>query len=449
MKKYGACLIVVGILSIVNIGRAGEDLETYENLRLKTSLQEQEIRFLRRENEDLKQELKEYRLKEKVQHLQEEVSHIRGLPIKKPLQTDFIKKEELKDYVDREIKRQYPGKNLASYQEVLIRLGLLPPGTDIRKRLIALFQEQAAGFYDDVSEKFFIVEEFDLNETVSNIILSHEICHALQDQNYDLQSMNLFRQDNDDKVYALLSVLEGDATILMSEWLKDNFRLGSVFHMFETLGIDQSTYTNAPYFLQQLLIFPYIQGSRFLMEVMGRHGMAGRDLPFKVPPHSTEQIIHPEKYLYHIDLPTTVSLSTYAFRLGKEWKKEYENTLGEMGFKFLFEQYQDMAESYQGAAGWDGDRYGLFRRQSGHFLICWESVWDTLDDAEEASMALKQVFRNRYRITGEMSGEQGWQVECREPKGGEEAFYLSLSRSHKNLTLRFTNDPFVLDHLAK
>lgn len=411
-----------------------------EQLRMKIDLQDQEIGFLRRENEKLKQELRQFRLQEKVLVLEEKVSRLRGLPVKEKLRVKFMNKEGVRNYVLREIRRQYPGDSLLLYQEALTRFGFLPQGLNLQESILSLYLEQAAGFYDDLTKWFYIVEEFDLNDTVSDIILTHEICHALQDQNYPLGTMNLYRLNNDDAVYAILSVLEGDATILMSEWLKQNFKFSSVLELLSTLGIDQSSFTNAPYFLQQLILFPYLQGSFFMMDVM-MNDREGRDAAFRNPPQSTEQILHPEKYYLDIDLPTTVTLVSLSDVLGAGWEKKYENTLGEMALKILFEQYLTPEEGItaaDAAAGWDGDRYALYKDRVGHSFIVWESVWDSSLDADQAAKALAKVLLSVYPGMKQDKPEKGqWRLE----RAAEEPVFAFISLNKDKLSFHLTNDP--------
>ncbi len=415
-----------------------------EQINLKLELQDQEIRFLRRENEKLKQELRQYRLQEKVLDLEEKVSRLRGLPVKEKLRVKFMNKDGVRDYVLREIARQYPGDSFLCYQEALTRLGFLPQNLDLKETILSLYMEQAAGFYDDLTKWFYIVEEFDLNDTVSDIILSHEICHALQDQNYPLGTMNLYRLNNDDAVYAILAVLEGDATILMTEWLKQNFAFSSVLQLLSTLGIDQSSFTNAPYFLQQLMLFPYLQGSTFMMEVMV-NDPEGRNGAFKNPPQSTEQILHPEKYLTDIDLPATVTLVPLSDELGAGWEKKYDNTLGEMALKTLFEQYLSSNEftgAADAAAGWDGDRYALYKDQAGHYFIVWESVWDSSLDADQAAKALVRVLLSVYPGMKEDKPERDqWYLDRPAPSPDQEPVFASISQNKYKLVLHLTNDP--------
>jgi hypothetical protein len=411
-----------------------------ENSRIKIQLMEQEVNLLRRENEKLKKELKQYQLQDMALRFQKEVSRIRGLEVREPLRTKFLTRDDVRNYVLREIDRQYPGENLKYYEEVLIRLGFIPKGTDIKEVVLSLYTEQAAGFYDDMTRWFYVVEEFDLNQTITGIILSHEICHVLQDQNFHIDSMNLYKRNNDDEIYAILGVLEGDATILMTEWLKDNFKLSSVFQVLSTLGLDQTAYNAAPYFLQQLLVFPYLQGSVFMMEVIAQEGMEGRNVPFRNLPRSSEQILHPEKYLTMIDEPTTVTLPDIAQLFGKKWEKKFENSFGEIGFKLFFEQYMSPAEAADSAAGWDGDRYALYQNDRGGFTILWDSCWDSENDAVEASKALVQVMEKRYP-TGKGSGKNEMEWSCKLPvKDGNDVSRIFCKIEGNCLRLGLTSE---------
>jgi len=445
MKKY-LCFFLICLFSLTFPlpSAEPETVDQKEQLRMKMELQDQEIGFLRRENEKLKQELRQYRLQEKVLQLEEKVSQLRGLPVKEKLRVKFMNKEGVRNYVLREIGRQYPGDSLLLYQEALTRLGFLPQGLNFQETILSLYLEQAAGFYDDLTKWFYIVEGFDLNDTVSDIILSHEICHALQDQNYPLGTMNLYRLNNDDAVYAILSVLEGDATILMSEWLKQNFNFSSIVQLLSTLGIDQTSFTNAPYFLQQLMLFPYLQGSFFMMDVMV-NDPEGRNAAFRHPPQSTEQILHPEKYLTDIDLPTTVILNSLSDVLGAGWEKKYDNTLGEMALKILFEQHlpgNQAASAVEAAAGWDGDRYALYKDQAGHYFIVWESVWDSSLDADQAANAFIQVLSSVYPgMKQDKPGKWQWRLERKAARAAEEPVFAFLNLNKVRLSFHLTNDP--------
>jgi len=445
VEKIVFLAFLLGLFAFAALGQDTTDQsQNNDTEQIRNQLMEQELRYLKSENEKLKKELKGYRLQERVDEIQKDVSRIRGLPVKETLKTKFLSRKDVADYVVRELNRQYPDDAIKHYQEFLVRLGFLPQGTDIVDLFVSLYTEQAAGFYDDLTRWFYIVEDFDLNETVSGIILSHEICHALQDQNFGVDIEGLYQKNNDDIAYAYLSVLEGDATILMGEWMKENFKLASLFDLLATLGIDQSSYEGAPYFLQQIMVFPYLQGSLFMMELMSVYGIEGRDKAFIEPPVSTEQILHPEKYHTFADLPTTVSLPKFDNLPLPGWEKRIENTVGEMALKFLFEQYMPLSEAGGAAAGWDGDRYTLYHRDPGFFLIYWESVWDSEKDAREAADALEKVMFKCYPLLKEKKASKGTFAAHRtEYPRGKDYLHVFIRPYRRNVYFCMSNDTLI------
>ena len=81
---------------------------------------------------------------------------------------------------------------------------------------------------------------------------------------------------------------------------------------------------DAPFALQRSLEFPYQEGTQFVERLTDAQLLNSYvDLPA-----STEQIIHPEKYLAG-EFPIVVKLPDLAGRLGEGWLKFNEDVLGE------------------------------------------------------------------------------------------------------------------------
>jgi hypothetical protein len=99
---------------------------------------------------------------------------------------------------------------------------------------------------------------------------------------------------------------------------------------------------------------------------------------------STEQILHPEKFLDSIpDRPTRIRLG--APRRGT---LVHEDNLGEFETRLLlFRHLRDEAAAVRGAAGWDGDRYQVVA-VDGEQVLNWLTVWDSADEAQEFAAAV-------------------------------------------------------------
>src|SRR5262249_20761062 len=110
----------------------------------------------------------------------------------------------------------------------------------------------------------------------------------------------------------------------------------------------------APLAVRESMIFPYRAGFAFVAALRRRQPWSAVDAAFRRPPRSTEQIIHPERYLADdkpipIAITAPPSLAGYAITHSTVW--------GELGFDlFLRSHGVDAAVAAEAAAGWGGDR---------------------------------------------------------------------------------------------
>ncbi len=169
-------------------------------------------------------------------------------------------------------------------------------------------------------------------------------------------------------------------------------------------------FAKAPQFVKETLIFPYLQGLTFVEALRKGAPWSRIDDAFKSPPESTEQIIHPEKYLNkeHPIQITPVPLKQLGAR--KEIRRD---VFGELVFKILFdsapppapapakkatpgappEQPAD-AIAEKAAAGWGGDRQVAYSdgTPDGALTIVDLSVWDSESEAKEAEPAAQRLL---------------------------------------------------------
>ncbi len=357
------------------------------------------------------------------------VARLRGLPVHRPIQFRILDREALRAYVNRLLDEELPPEYLPNFEFVLKLMGAIPQRTDLRKTIVGLLGEQVAGLYDRKTRTLFILKTFDLNRALGKIILAHEICHALQDQNYNLSAMPLNAPGNDDVSLAVSSVLEGDATLLMSDFARDSLTGRDLLTLVDVFSVDQAALNRAPEFLRQQLMFPYLSGANF-MQMVGFADPGNRDRAFRELPRSTEQIIHPEKfYTGDRDEPTSFSLPDLAPILGSGWKRAMTNVMGEFQIRTLFEAWRQWDEGTRVSEGWGGDRYALYRRGDS-YLFAWASAWDTEDDAQEFFTGLSNLLRSK-RFRDDFNGEDY------DDKPGLRAFSSGGEKSDLGIYLRF------------
>jgi hypothetical protein len=112
-------------------------------------------------------------------------------------------------------------------------------------------------------------------------------------------------------------------------------------------------------------------------------------------PISTEQILHPEKWLAGEGF-ARIEWPAFDERFAN-WRLLYENTLGERQWQAVF-RAQDLPTLAKSAAdGWNGDRFAVFRhRQRDDLLLLMVTVWDSPAEATEFAEAYRRLQATKY-----------------------------------------------------
>ena len=155
-------------------------------------------------------------------------------------------------------------------------------------------------------------------------------------------------------------------------------------------------FRTVPAFFQEALLFPYVQGARFLQHHVRRDGWLGVDRLFADLPRSTEQILHPEKYAPPRDDPVHVRPPTLPRSLGGRWEGIYRNVLGEFMLRLILDEFLEEVPAENAAAGWDGDSVQLFQGPDGELALWVRTVWDSEQDAVEFFDAYHDLIRIKY-----------------------------------------------------
>lgn len=138
----------------------------------------------------------------------------------------------------------------------------------------------------------------------------------------------------------------------------------------------------APRVLVRLNDFTARRGGLFLMTLRQTGKMQAVDRAWGRPPVSTEQILHPEKYVADerpVELDTAPLERMLAAR---GFRPVYRTTFGELGALIFLETHLP-DDAAQAGAGWGGDTLLYFENDRRESLIVWLTDWDTERDAAE------------------------------------------------------------------
>jgi hypothetical protein len=237
----------------------------------------------------------------------------------------------------------------------------------------------------------------------------HELTHALQDQYFDLDGM--VKRDrkahNDDMALAHQAIAEVDAMAVMLDYLLEPtgrtfLQLPDlVFVMKAQLSLMTNQFEllrTAPDYIKETLVFPYGYGAAFLQKVRAHNEpWSAVDKIYSDLPSSTEQIIHPEKYLSQHDAPKPVEIKDPTPQLGKDWKVTYTNVLGEFSLYLLLKHNLSDEIAKKAASGWGGDQVILVEETgSNRSVVFADSVWDSQESADRSYQALSTWLQQRY-----------------------------------------------------
>lgn len=342
----------------------------------------------------------------------------RELPPLEEIDDALITQQELKDRLPGMIEEDYSREEAEADGRGLIALGLLPEGTDYWDLSLALLGDQVAGFYDQKTDEMFVISGNGEFGPLEEFTYAHEVVHALQDAHLGLDDMMAASLDIDaDAATAQAALFEGDATVASFEYLAANPSLAAAIATAPAPAGGDMLATVPPA-LAISLVFPYLTGAEFVAALQAEGGWDAVNAAYADPPTSTEQVMHPERYVDR-DEPTPVALPDLAPALGEGWELIDEDVAGELGIALLLADLQpgEGFNAFTGeialpdaarnaAAGWDGDTYALWADGDREVLV-WSTVWDRESDAVAFSRALQAQTERRFSglYEGEIPGD--------------------------------------------
>jgi hypothetical protein len=322
-----------------------------------------------------------------------QVEQIRGLQPTSSVEPVTIDAAQLLANLGAEFDSSNKPADLKNAEDELITLGLLPKGASLRALTLDLEAGQVAGYYSPEKNELYVVSRSGALGGSELSTYAHEFTHELQDQQLDLSKLGLDAHDQGDRSLARLALVEGDAVSVQTTWMTDYLspqQMGEV--MSAALDpVAMKALTDAPRYLRETALFPYNDGTAFVYRLLATGGYAAVNKAFGDPPNSTEQILHPEKYLTR-EAPIDVQLpAKLASTLGPGWSVATQDTLGELVLRIWLEQVLSTPDAAAAAAGWGGDRLDLLRGPNGAVAIALRTEWDTPGDADAFLAAAQQT----------------------------------------------------------
>ncbi|MCA1727585.1 MAG: hypothetical protein LC722_08040 [Actinobacteria bacterium] len=306
---------------------------------------------------------------DQVAALIDQAASVRELAFLHPVEPTFVSAAELAADVRREAREDGTAVALPA-PEVLVALGMLEPGTDLDETLTEAAAASVIGFYDPETKGLVVRSGADPLSPATQVTLVHELTHAVTDQHYDLGTL-VTGDEPDDAFAARLALAEGDATFAMGEWAQEHLSLAEQLDAgFESVFQAAGAGAPGPEFLAPMSLFPYLEGMAFVTALYSEGGWDAVNRAYRNPPVSTEQIMHPDRYIAGDDGFSTVEELTARMSSATQ--------TGQVGELFLRTMLQDgsVGDAAEAAAGWDGGAWAL----SASGVVTILTHWDTAED---------------------------------------------------------------------
>jgi len=344
----------------------------------------------------------------KLHEIRDLAAEVRGIGPCEKVNEGTLTREELTAYNEENVANlsDEDRKDLETSNKVLRLLHLIGPEVDLLESVTGIQSSEVVGMYSYDEDELILVTDgatdLDIDDEVT---LAHEYVHCFQYDAFDLKRLEKLEEKEDKKKAntdystTIEALLEGDATISsisyagaklgeqgFTDWINSAKEASS--------GDKEDGY---PPFLERSFSFPYDQGADFALYLWQKGGWEELNKAYDNPPSTTEQILHPEKYLDG-EKAEDLKLPDLSDDLGKGWEQLDDDVFGEFDvYNYLLTLLGDEGLAGDAAAGWGGGRMAVYSNKDDtervliHIVLTWDTPTDALQFFEAYLDSLLRV----------------------------------------------------------
>jgi hypothetical protein len=331
----------------------------------------------------------------KLHEIRDLAADVRGIGPCEKVNEGTLTREELTAYnVENEAKiSDEDRKELDKMNKVFRLLHLIGPEVDLLESVTGMESSQVVGMYSNKEDKLVLVTDGEPNLNIDDeVTLAHEYVHCFQYGTFDFKRLgNLGDKEEEKKANTQYSdtidaLMEGDATMSSIFYARDKLGEEGFNNWVNgagggSSGNEEDSYPPA---LERYFNFPYDQGTDFALYLWKKGGWEELNKAYTNPPSTTEQILHPEKYLAG-EKAEDLKLPDLSDDLGKDWKQLDDSVFGEFDvYNYLLTILGDEGLASDAAAGWGGGRVAEYSNKDDpervliHIVLTWDTPTDAL-----------------------------------------------------------------------
>jgi hypothetical protein len=331
----------------------------------------------------------------------------------------LVSKADVEKYATGQLAKEEFAKSFAEEELTMKKLGFLPRDFNLKEFLVRSTGQQIAAYYDPETKTISMLNWVPPDR--QEPILAHELTHALQDQNYDLEKWMKGGKKSgetgatDDNAAARKAVVEGQAMVVYVDYLLKPIGRsledtpGLVYQMEEPAVkavIDSQLMHDAPMILREIGTFAYQEGLIFEGELLHKGGkkmaFAGA---FERPPRNSHEVLQPEAYISGEKLPP-LRIPDMRDVLSNQYDVYDSGVIGELDVRALLKQYGERRIADDLSSAWQGGAYVTFHKKdkaiadvtanTGDLALLYLSRWKTPQAAERFARFYAGAVSQRY-----------------------------------------------------
>ena len=309
------------------------------------------------------------------------VAALRDVTFTDNVQPDYKSLDSLADITRGFFRRDYLRQQVFEAEELYKTLGMMDESQDLEDILYDIQLQTVRALYDEDTEKVYVISDITSVGPAEELAIALAYMGAGQQQLFDTSELRRrARNAGADQFRAINALIQGDVAQVGQGYI-------STFSTLEVEVLNAPVPDNkllqAPQIVRETVLFPQREGANFVAEVFGRNGgWEGVAAAYADPPVSTEQVLHPEKYLAG-EKPMLSVAPDLSSKLGAGWAQITADTMGEFILKAYLAQYLTESETAAAVAGWGGDGYSLLTGPEGQRLMLSVIRWDSLEESKE------------------------------------------------------------------
>ena len=256
--------------------------------------------------------------------------------------------------------------------------------------MLALQLRQVSALLDDRTGEVYVLS--DAADITPELELSYAMAYTggLLQALFDVASLSDRTTDTSDRFRAVSALISGDIAMVVGGYPLNETSDATNSQPGDT-G-QAAALENTPTIVRKLSLFPRNEGKWFVEDLFfNSNSWDTVNRAYDSPPVSTEQVLHPEKYLAN-ELPVPVSLKGFPTLMSAGWSLTAQDTIGEFLLKSYLEEHLSGDQAEKASAGWGGDTYILMSNAKLGRLLVGLFTFDTVSDAQEFYSAFEDFM---------------------------------------------------------